>query len=179
VVQKFVEKVKEEWDETYAQTQARVKSIEEYGKGTLHLGLRNANLQAKANIRKAAKRRWWRRIDNTVTQFAKMYSLHCHFFSRAFIHSTFYVVFRLSLILIGLSERLDVYFLIRSFSNLIFSRRWKEVRKHAYNFWVDHGPAILIKISRPKQTIISISIEGVFRQFFFLYLMGLDREYGA
>ncbi|KAF9595101.1 hypothetical protein IFM89_037035 [Coptis chinensis] len=29
-----VEKVKEEWDETYAQTQTRVKSIEEYGKGT-------------------------------------------------------------------------------------------------------------------------------------------------
>ncbi|KAF9610616.1 hypothetical protein IFM89_023504 [Coptis chinensis] len=107
-----VEKVKEEWDETYAQTQTRVKSIEEYGKGTeeegnslqrlnglaqdglallrslqfrldllapqmptqedvqsaqllfkswkdqyqsLHLGLRNANLQAKANIRKAAQ----------------------------------------------------------------------------------------------------------------------------
>ncbi|KAF9602792.1 hypothetical protein IFM89_031561 [Coptis chinensis] len=82
-VVRAVEKVKEEWDETYAQTQTRVKSIEEYGKGTLdllapqmptqedvsnqvvvfkswkdqyqslHLGLRNANLQKKANIRKA------------------------------------------------------------------------------------------------------------------------------
>ncbi|KAF9615827.1 hypothetical protein IFM89_026522 [Coptis chinensis] len=167
-----VEKVKEEWDETYAQTQTRVKSIEEYGKGTeeegnslqrlnglaqdglallrslqfrldllapqmptqedvqsaqllfkswkdqyqsLHLGLRNANLQAKANIRKKSQSgegtsfRWWRRIDNTQTQFASMYSLHCHFFSElSFMFKYLAISFRSSFV--------------------IQTMRWKEVR---------------------------------------------------